>query len=90
MSSRSERSDKPSVVRSVKPHDQKRKLCNGGPNFRFNEAISLQVRCETQAEVDYFWSKLSQGGEEGPCGWLKDKYGLSWAKLKQAYEGQAA
>src|SRR6476620_583435 len=51
---------------------------NGGPNFKFNEAISLQVRCETQAEVDYFWSKLTQGGEEGPCGWLKDKYGVSW------------
>jgi predicted 3-demethylubiquinone-9 3-methyltransferase (glyoxalase superfamily) len=51
---------------------------NGGPNFKFNEAISLQVRCETQADVDYFWSKLTQGGEEGPCGWLKDKYGVSW------------
>jgi len=51
---------------------------NGGPNFKFNEAISLQVRCETQAEVDYFWGKLTQGGQEGPCGWLKDKYGLSW------------
>ena len=51
---------------------------NGGPNFKFSEAISLQVRCETQAEVDYFWNKLTQGGQEGPCGWLKDKYGLSW------------
>ncbi|MGA8397469.1 MAG: VOC family protein, partial [Pseudolabrys sp.] len=46
--------------------------------FKFNEAISLQVRCETQSEVDYFWSKLTQGGQEGPCGWLKDKYGVSW------------
>jgi predicted 3-demethylubiquinone-9 3-methyltransferase (glyoxalase superfamily) len=51
---------------------------NGGPNFKFNEAVSFQVHCETQAEVDYYWSKLTQGGEEGPCGWLKDKYGLSW------------
>jgi len=51
---------------------------NGGPNFKFNEAISVHVRCETQADVDYFWSKLTQGGEEGPCGWLKDKYGVSW------------
>ena len=51
---------------------------NGGPNFKFNEAVSFQVRCETQAEVDCYWSKLTQGGEEGPCGWLKDKYGLSW------------
>lgn len=51
---------------------------NGGPQFTFNEAISFQVNCETQEEVDEFWRKLSEGGEEGPCGWLKDKYGLSW------------
>jgi predicted 3-demethylubiquinone-9 3-methyltransferase (glyoxalase superfamily) len=57
---------------------------NGGPNFKFTEAISLQVHCETQADVDYFWSKLTQGGEEGPCGWLKDKYGLSWQVVPAA------
>ncbi len=51
---------------------------NGGPEFTFNEAISFQVSCETQDEVDTFWSKLSDGGEEGPCGWLKDRYGVSW------------
>ncbi len=51
---------------------------NGGPHFKFNEAVSFQVLCETQKEIDYFWSKLSKGGEEGPCGWLKDKYGVSW------------
>jgi predicted 3-demethylubiquinone-9 3-methyltransferase (glyoxalase superfamily) len=51
---------------------------NGGPQFKFTEAISLQVMCETQAEIDHFWSRLSAGGQEGPCGWLKDKYGLSW------------
>jgi predicted 3-demethylubiquinone-9 3-methyltransferase (glyoxalase superfamily) len=53
---------------------------NGGPMFRFNEAISLQVYCETQAEVDYYWEKLSKGGDARAqqCGWLKDKYGLSW------------
>jgi predicted 3-demethylubiquinone-9 3-methyltransferase (glyoxalase superfamily) len=51
---------------------------NGGPQFKFDEAISFQIFCETQAEVDYFWSKLSQGGQDGPCGWLKDKFGLSW------------
>jgi len=51
---------------------------NGGPEFAFDEAISLQVNCETQEEVDYFWERLSAGGEKGPCGWLKDKYGLSW------------
>lgn len=53
---------------------------NGGPMFKFNEAISFQVNCETQQEVDYYWGKLSEGGEEKAqqCGWLKDKYGVSW------------
>jgi predicted 3-demethylubiquinone-9 3-methyltransferase (glyoxalase superfamily) len=51
---------------------------NGGPEFTFNEAISFQVDCKTQDEVDTFWSTLSEGGEEGPCGWLKDRYGVSW------------
>ncbi|HEU4822278.1 MAG TPA: VOC family protein [Nitrososphaeraceae archaeon] len=53
---------------------------NGGPIFKFNEAISFQVRCETQKEVDYYWEKLSEGGDEQAqqCGWLKDKYGVSW------------
>jgi predicted 3-demethylubiquinone-9 3-methyltransferase (glyoxalase superfamily) len=51
---------------------------NGGPQFKFTEAISLLVNCETQQEVDELWEKLSEGGEEGPCGWLKDKYGVSW------------
>lgn len=51
---------------------------NGGPQFKFTESISLSVNCNTQQEVDEYWKKLSAGGEEGPCGWLKDKYGLSW------------
>jgi len=51
---------------------------NGGPIFKFSEAISLMVNCDTQEEIDYFWQKLSEGGEPGPCGWLKDKFGLSW------------
>ncbi len=51
---------------------------NGGPEFKFSEAISLQINCETQEEIDYYWDKLTDGGEEGPCGWLKDRYGLSW------------
>ena len=51
---------------------------NGGPHFKFTEAISLVVNCETQDEVDAFWEKLSEGGAKGQCGWLKDKYGLSW------------
>jgi predicted 3-demethylubiquinone-9 3-methyltransferase (glyoxalase superfamily) len=51
---------------------------NGGPHFKFSEAISFMVNCETQEEIDHFWQKLSEGGEPGQCGWLKDKYGLSW------------
>ncbi len=51
---------------------------NGGPQFRFTEAVSFSVDCATQTEVDEYWTKLSQGGEEGPCGWLKDRFGLSW------------
>jgi predicted 3-demethylubiquinone-9 3-methyltransferase (glyoxalase superfamily) len=51
---------------------------NGGPLFKFNEAVSFQVACDTQDEIDYFWSKLTEGGRESQCGWLKDKFGLSW------------
>jgi predicted 3-demethylubiquinone-9 3-methyltransferase (glyoxalase superfamily) len=51
---------------------------NGGPEYTFSEAVSFQVFCETQEEVDAYWSKLSEGGEEGPCGWLKDRFGVSW------------
>jgi predicted 3-demethylubiquinone-9 3-methyltransferase (glyoxalase superfamily) len=51
---------------------------NGGPEFTFDEAISFQVSCEGQTEVDEFWSRLSEGGEEGQCGWLKDRFGVSW------------
>ena len=51
---------------------------NGGPQFKFTEAVSFQISCDSQDEVDYFWKKLTAGGEEGPCGWLKDRFGLSW------------
>ena len=57
---------------------------NGGPNFKFDEAISFQIMCETQADIDYYWRQLSEGGEEGPCGWLKDKFGLSWQVVPSA------
>ena len=57
---------------------------NGGPEFTFNEAISFQVSCADQDEVDRYWDALSEGGEEGPCGWLKDKFGVSWQIVPEA------
>jgi predicted 3-demethylubiquinone-9 3-methyltransferase (glyoxalase superfamily) len=51
---------------------------NGGPEFTFDEAVSFEILCEDQAEIDYYWERLTDGGSEGPCGWCKDKYGLSW------------
>ena len=51
---------------------------NGGPQFTFSEAVSFQVTCKDQDEIDYYWEKLAEGGEHGPCGWLKDKFGVSW------------
>lgn len=51
---------------------------NGGPIFTFNEAVSLMIECEDRAEIDHYWEKLTDGGEESQCGWLKDRYGLSW------------
>jgi predicted 3-demethylubiquinone-9 3-methyltransferase (glyoxalase superfamily) len=57
---------------------------NGGPNFTFNEAISFQVDCADQDEVDAYWTALSEGGEEGPCGWLKDRFGVSWQVVPRA------
>ena len=59
---------------------------NGGPQFKFDEAVSFQINCETQEEVDYYWERLSEGGEEGPCGWLKDRYGLSWQVVPTGME----
>jgi predicted 3-demethylubiquinone-9 3-methyltransferase (glyoxalase superfamily) len=57
---------------------------NGGPEFQFNEAISFQVSCDDQDEVDRYWDTLTQGGEPGPCGWLKDRYGVSWQIIPTA------
>ena len=57
---------------------------NGGPEFTFSEAISFQIDCQSQEEVDYYWDGLTAGGEEGPCGWLKDRYGVSWQVVPSA------
>jgi predicted 3-demethylubiquinone-9 3-methyltransferase (glyoxalase superfamily) len=59
---------------------------NGGPHFKFSEAISFMVKCETQKEIDEMWEKLSQGGKEGQCGWLKDEYGLSWQIVSPVWD----
>lgn len=57
---------------------------NGGPQFTFDEAVSFQILCDSQEEVDYYWTRLSAGGSEGPCGWLKDRFGLSWQVVPKA------
>ena len=57
---------------------------NGGPQFSFSEAVSFSVKCQTQEEVDAYWAALSEGGEEGPCGWLKDRWGMSWQVVPTA------
>lgn len=59
---------------------------NGGPQFTFSEAVSFQIQCATQDEVDFYWERLTDGGEEGQCGWLKDRYGLSWQVVPSGME----
>ena len=59
---------------------------NGGPEFTFDEAVSFQITCENQEELDYYWERLSEGGSEGPCGWLKDRYRLSWQVVPAGME----
>jgi predicted 3-demethylubiquinone-9 3-methyltransferase (glyoxalase superfamily) len=63
---------------------------NGGPHFTFDEAISFQISCQTQEELDHYWERLSEGGEEGQCGWLKDRFGLSWQVVPAGMEAVLA
>ena len=66
------------MVVNFKINDLDIMALNGGPIFKFNEAISIVVKCETQSEIDHLWEALTKGGEESQCGWLKDRYGVSW------------
>lgn len=75
------------LVASFELDGQEFKALNGGPVFKFTEAISFFVSCETQDEVDDLWEKLSAGGEKGQCGWLKDKFGMSWQVVPTALGG---
>lgn len=72
------------MVGTFQLHGQDFIALNGGPQFKFTEAISFSIDCETQEEVDYYWEKLTEGGEESMCGWLKDKFGLSWQVIPKA------
>ncbi len=72
------------MVAEFEIEGQKFIALNGGPHFKFNEAISFVVNCQTQEEVDHFWNKLTDGGQAGRCGWLKDKYGVSWQIVPMA------
>lgn len=90
VASNGELSDTPSgnvEMATIEILGQKLSLMTAGPMFKFNEAISLMVTCDTQAEIDYYWEKLiAGGGSEGQCGWLKDKYGLSWQIVPSAMD----
>lgn len=72
------------LTTSFRLEDQEFMTLNGGPEYKFTEAISMSIDCKSQEEVDELWEKLTDGGEPGPCGWLKDKYGLSWQVVPSA------
>ena len=76
--------DAPVVFIEFQLNGQPFQAINGGPEFSFTEAVSFSIACDNQEEVDYYWDTLTQGGEPGPCGWLKDKYGVSWQVVPTA------
>jgi len=78
VTTRPDRSDEPVPTVEFELDGQRFIALNGGPQFSFTEAVSFDVKCQTQEDVDGYWETLSEGGEEGPCGWLKDRFGLSW------------
>jgi predicted 3-demethylubiquinone-9 3-methyltransferase (glyoxalase superfamily) len=78
VTTRPDRSDEPVLTVEFELDGQRFIALNGGPQFSFTEAVSFDVKCQTQEYVDGYWETLSEGGEEGPCGWLKDRFGLSW------------
>lgn len=74
------------MTATIELEGQELMVLNGGPTYEFTEAISFFVRCETQKQVDYYWEKLSKGGEKSRCGWLKDQYGVSWQIIPRRLE----
>ena len=72
------------IVASFRLNGQEFMALNGGPQFKFTEAVSFVITCQSQEEVDHYWDRLSEGGEPGQCGWLKDKFGLSWQVVPSA------
>jgi predicted 3-demethylubiquinone-9 3-methyltransferase (glyoxalase superfamily) len=78
VTTRPDRPDEPVLTVEFELDGQRFIALNGGPQFSFTEAVSFDVKCQTQEDVDGYWETLSEGGEEGPCGWLKDRFGLSW------------
>ena len=77
---------KSSMSASFEIEGQRFNALNGGPKYRFNEAVSFMIDCDDQSEVDYYWERLTDGGEESQCGWLKDRYGLSWQVVPTGME----
>jgi predicted 3-demethylubiquinone-9 3-methyltransferase (glyoxalase superfamily) len=90
VTTRPDRSDEPVLTVEFELDGQRFIALNGGPQFSFTEAVSFDVKCQTQEDVDGYWETLSEGGEEGPCGWLKDRFGLSWQIVPEVLPGLLA